>query len=922
MHPVRIFLFVLPLFIGTSQIHGQSKDEPHGDIWDNIEPNTYSRIIRTYDNVDIPEAQRKLTEAEQRIGDLKSLLDRARKEYQRRLIRVGNWESELTFISETSLNLVFMELMESYADYEALSNQMDEAKSVLETARKELLNEKIWRQKTIYNYHSQSNPAYVQDSIIRCRSTACAPDRFLTHPKIEIFQPELERVGAHHAWAKGLTGAGVRIAIEDDFVNYRLPEFAGRVQFTGAELMHTISPLDPRYEDAERCLSASEATRESMNCAVYDFPERENAEDLYGTLPFRLIAAKYGLPFLEKREGTWKKWYVLNSEADRGDLDRWSLLATGHHGTRVASLAAGRDYGIAPGATIIPIALDFSSEGQRAEDDTLRVLLSVIRTGTSEQRYEIDTELARWFKSGYAHYDVINRSFGIPVFDSASISAILGSETQWWGEGLRRVLPITWRALMQTDTPPERRTIVVYASGNETEEYGGLGADLPYYETHVRGSQISVMALGKDGHHAEYTNFCGPLPLNWDAARWGRHFCLAAPGNVNTQSVSGWSWLYTGEEVGTSFAAPIVSGAIALMMEHFRGQLGNTEIVKRMMNTANNREQYAQLEIYGAGLLDLEAALKPVGILTTGTPQQTATLERTFLSLPASVGNVASRLAKNGVEVAALDEWGAPFWRAPSQVMGVRPWIHQKQLTPTFVDVELNTGYFHKGFMADVISIPVGSWNNRYWHDAEGQGFTTVRLLAGDGKIGIERSPSHGFRWGIMQDTNSWMGGYPNGAFGNHIDTTLAWIGRNAQFDMQNGWSLNASLSLAYTHVDLPSDGMLDVEPYLTSTWDVRLEKGIRGEGRWGAFSIAQPPRAETGQGRFTYLSGVQQGTPVYGQTNVSLVPSARETQVKAAYERPLGAGRMVFDVTYAYNFLHEAGLEDIHIGMGYRLAL
>jgi len=76
---------------------------------------------------------------------------------------------------------------------------------------------------------------------------------------------------------------------------------------------------------------------------------------------------------------------------------------------------------------------------------------------------------------------------------------------------------------------------------------------------------------------------------------------------VNAQSVLGWDWLWTDTE-GTSFAAPIVSGAIALMMEHFRGQLGNTEIVKRMMNTANNQGHYSQIEIYGAGLLDLQPA--------------------------------------------------------------------------------------------------------------------------------------------------------------------------------------------------------------------------------------------------------------------------------------------------------------------------
>ena len=67
---------------------------------------------------------------------------------------------------------------------------------------------------------------------------------------------------------------------------------------------------------------------------------------------------------------------------------------------------------------------------------------------------------------------------------------------------------------------------------------------------------------------------------------------------------------------GTSFAAPIVSGALAPMMEHFRGTRCNTAIVRRILDTADRSGVYSQSEIYGAGHLDLEAAHSPVGTLT------------------------------------------------------------------------------------------------------------------------------------------------------------------------------------------------------------------------------------------------------------------------------------------------------------------
>ena len=67
---------------------------------------------------------------------------------------------------------------------------------------------------------------------------------------------------------------------------------------------------------------------------------------------------------------------------------------------------------------------------------------------------------------------------------------------------------------------------------------------------------------------------------------------------------------------GTSFASPFVAGGLAVIAEYFSGQLGATEIVQRMLSTANKTGVYADAEIYGQGLLDLDAATSPVGQLS------------------------------------------------------------------------------------------------------------------------------------------------------------------------------------------------------------------------------------------------------------------------------------------------------------------
>ena len=65
-------------------------------------------------------------------------------------------------------------------------------------------------------------------------------------------------------------------------------------------------------------------------------------------------------------------------------------------------------------------------------------------------------------------------------------------------------------------------------------------------------------------------------------------------------------------------------------------------------------------------MLDLEAALQPVGSTTTGTPSASAAAMRSAASVPPAMGALGRRLASRGVEVASLDSLGAPFWSSPT----------------------------------------------------------------------------------------------------------------------------------------------------------------------------------------------------------------------------------------------------------------
>ena len=126
---------------------------------------------------------------------------------------------------------------------------------------------------------------------------------------------------------------------------------------------------------------------------------------------------------------------------------------------------------------------------------------------------------------------------------------------------------------------------------------------------------------------------------------------------------------------GTSFAAPVVSGALALMKQYFMAGtncgagdlcgLGSHELVARILATADKRGIYADSSIYGAGLLDLKNALTPQGELQLLSGESVGDSESHSLSQSAlqtgpAFGDSIGHALRN-VRMAAFDKMNAPF---------------------------------------------------------------------------------------------------------------------------------------------------------------------------------------------------------------------------------------------------------------------
>ncbi|RRU67642.1 autotransporter serine protease [Stenotrophomonas maltophilia] len=252
------------------------------------------------------------------------------------------------------------------------------------------------------------------------------------------------------------------------------------------------------------------------------------------------------------------------------------------HGTAVASLAAGAAVGswpggIAPGAQIVSARI--ISDKPPADDGSGKGNAFSGPLGVAQ-----------------VHQDLIN--YNVKVMNNS------------WGGLYWTDLPTT--AQVAAEYRPfviNHGGLVVFAAGNDGRSEPSSLAALPSQKG-VAGSLPAadlergwLVATAVDpytpGALAGYANACG------QAAR----YCLAAPGSAVYPDANGGSYYWN---YGTSFAAPLVSGAAALVWQRFP-YFSNDLVRQTLLGTAKDIGAAGVDPVFGYGLLDIGRAINGPG---------------------------------------------------------------------------------------------------------------------------------------------------------------------------------------------------------------------------------------------------------------------------------------------------------------------
>ncbi|MES2754989.1 MAG: S8 family peptidase [Pseudomonadota bacterium] len=290
----------------------------------------------------------------------------------------------------------------------------------------------------------------------------------------------------------------------------------------------------------------------------------------------------------------------------------------GGHGTAVSFTIAGRrngagTHGVAFDATIVALRAD--TPGTCAADDP---------DDDDDGCTFRDSSIARGIDAATAAgARVINMSLGSNDAFGNNVLAAIGRAT---AAGI----------------------VIVLSAGNGFDENPTLGAN-PEATAQVanndavsRGLVIISGSVGPSDGISSFSNRAGNSAA---------HYLAAVGERVRAPDQNGTSFLWS----GTSFSAPQIAGAVALLAQAFPN-LSGSQIVQLLYTSARDAGAAGDDGIYGQGVLDLTRAFQPIGSASLANGKEPISFSDNA-TLSAPMGDAA----QNGLGAVILDGFDRAF---------------------------------------------------------------------------------------------------------------------------------------------------------------------------------------------------------------------------------------------------------------------
>lgn len=462
--------------------------------------------------------------------------------------------------------------------------------------------------------------------------------------------------------------------------------------------------------------------------------------------------------------------------------------------------------------------------------------------------------------------------------------------------------------------------VLVNSAGNNGYAYsqqpGTLATAVDANGKLILGGQVLIVGAWDTGTNniASYSNRAGTICKTVVNGTCGdaykvSDFFIMAPGNVFAPSKTGTD-VYT-ISTGTSEAAAVVSGSVAIIHQMWP-QMTAANIVKLLLVTANKDLPNYNVNVMGQGLLDLEKATRPVGVLgipTIGRTGVTATLGTFTTSTSAGLSALNTKLSS----VMTLDSFGRDYYVDMSQASNNKtPRVAFNPITNASFYEDYNP-YNKLAYFTNNGKLQSGDYDiklsmNQYTSQAMAEIGKTTKFSDGT-KMRI------GF--GSLNECNAWTGNSISGALGTVDSSYTTYTNIGGVHNFNKNVSVFGTAWLGYTQANLQQAGLItnvgDTQSY---SWNIGLDY-TKDAHSFGT-TISQPMTVYKGTVDVAIPVGLTaNGAVAYDRSTVSITPNVNEYDFGAYYKYKTASLNLIAYGEHQMNYLNQAGVTNEQVGLG-----
>ena len=296
------------------------------------------------------------------------------------------------------------------------------------------------------------------------------------------------------------------------------------------------------------------------------------------------------------------------------------------------------------------------------------------------------------------------------------------------------------------------------------------------------------------------------------------NYYLVAPGTRIVSSVptslasNGYAMM-----TGTSMSAPVVSGAVALIHQQWP-QMKGASIVRLLLSTANKDIPFYNRLVHGQGLLDLERATRPVGIV--GIPT-TGRLSGPIIENIKPLIFTPSGVKINLTGVMVVDSFERDFYVKPETFVASKKSMDYK-LNQSLLTYQHRNPYVLVNNVNQVVSNRINNFTYNLYYDSLQPQFSPGML---ETKYHIN---DFTFNTGMMYENTSWLGN-SLGSFtglGNNAGSLTGYVGVGYN-KMFNNTTIYGSYYAGYTNTKSSSDNITKLSNIYSSTFTLGIEQNM-----------------------------------------------------------------------------------------------